>query len=116
MTTTTVLGLARSIRAAAPYWSPYYRRQAIRTAAAALARCPGGRRDIFHLKEGEFFADVGVSYGPFIDGRSYETGVVAGIGGATRVETIGSRGESHYHWGGVVRDASRFDGVRVKVL
>jgi len=30
----TVLGLARSIRAAACYWSPYYRRIAVKTAAS----------------------------------------------------------------------------------
>ena len=107
---------ARSIRATASYWSPYYRRMAVRTAANVLRRCPGGRKELFRLEEGQFFATPGVSYGPYLDGRIYETGVVAGRGGATRVETIGTRGESRYHWDGVVHNASRLNGrVKVKV-
>lgn len=109
-TAVTVLSLARSIRAAACYWSPYHRKMAVKTAANVLSRCPGGRRDLFILEEGQFFATPGVSYGPYLDGRFYETGVVAGRGGATRVETIGPRGESRYHWEGIVHDASRLNG------
>ena len=62
------------------------------------------------LEEGQFSPDS-CTWGPFSDGRHYQTGVVAGPGGARQVEVTGASGITYLQWEGMVYHASRTNGV-----
>lgn len=86
--------------------SKYYRRRAVRTAATLL------RAEKVQAVAPGFYPYVGVTWGPFTDGRVYETGRLVGPGGATVRDvvvaaTVGFGAHMRTEWVGDWQHASR---------